>query len=323
MKDNLEYFSHDADAMEHPKHQALIAVYGFEGYGRFWALNESISKSSGGMLDLSKKRNKATIANKLQMKLSEFDEFIDFLADDEECGLLKIQDGIVWTDRTQEDLERVMRTRKDSAKRRSPTIQKNNTTVDQQFSNESKTLSNESKKTTNKNHRAEQSRAEQTRLEQSRADNELVDNSEPSMDPKDVRAAAAVLNLQLKSGEAATAAQNLADNRVDTEFIRWASGEIKSRSAIKSPAGFLKRMLLALSDYGDWVSQYRDAAARASPSVPSIPKPGITVCPICGESEHLWQREGELWCSGCKKLLLEYDSEFEVWSEPAETRSAG
>jgi hypothetical protein len=154
-----------------------------------------------------------------------------------------------------------------------------------------------------------------------------VDNSEAEtqdVSPEEVRAAAAVLNLQLKSGEAATVAHNLADHGLDTEFIRWASVEIKNRSAIKSPAGFLKRMLLMLSDYGDWISQYRDAAARASPSGPAIPKPGITVCPICGESEHLWQREGELWCSSCKKLLLEYDSEFEVWIEPTEeARSAG
>ena len=40
MKDNLPYFSHDNNARRHPKMKALIAEFGYEGYGRFWALND-------------------------------------------------------------------------------------------------------------------------------------------------------------------------------------------------------------------------------------------------------------------------------------------
>ena len=43
MRDDLPYFSHDNNAQDHPKMQALIAEYGFEGYGRFWALHERIA----------------------------------------------------------------------------------------------------------------------------------------------------------------------------------------------------------------------------------------------------------------------------------------
>ena len=42
MERTTYYFSHDGNAAQDPKMQALISVYGMEGYGRYWRLIEMI-----------------------------------------------------------------------------------------------------------------------------------------------------------------------------------------------------------------------------------------------------------------------------------------
>jgi hypothetical protein len=98
MKDSLPYFSHDNDARRHPKMKALIAEYGYEGYGRFWALNERIAESSGAYIDISKKVNKLDLANELGMDGEHLDRFLTFLSDPE-IDLITIADNKITTDR--------------------------------------------------------------------------------------------------------------------------------------------------------------------------------------------------------------------------------
>jgi hypothetical protein len=141
-----------------------------------------------------------------------------------------------------------------------------------------------------------------------------VDNSKPEPDPEEVRAAAAVLNLQLKSGDAAAVSRALFDHSLDAAFITWASGELKANSKIKNPAGFLRKMLLSLDEYGDWIARYRTSHARPSPPARAAP-PG-EVCPHCGGA--LRAMGDELWCGICKRLLWEYDADFDIWTEAAE-----
>lgn len=107
MKDDLPYFSHDNDSRNHPKMKALRARYGWTGYGQFWALNEMIAGSSGARLDLGRKVVRASCACELGMTTDALDDFLSFLANDDECGLIAYVDGIVTTDRTQEDIGRV------------------------------------------------------------------------------------------------------------------------------------------------------------------------------------------------------------------------
>lgn len=119
MKQNIDFFTHDTDAHEHPKHELLIATYGYEGYGRFWALNEMIGRAAEARLDLSVKRNRSKVANVLNMTLPELDEFIDFLSSDE-CELVdKSDDYVLTTERTQHDLGYAMSTREAARKRKS------------------------------------------------------------------------------------------------------------------------------------------------------------------------------------------------------------
>lgn len=122
MKDNIDYFSHDTDAGEHPKIKALLAQFGFEGYGRFWRLNELIGRAPGCKLDLSRKLYFNSVADELRLSPDELKTFVTFLADKDECGLLQLVDNFLVTERTQEDLERAMGAREAALHRRRRTV---------------------------------------------------------------------------------------------------------------------------------------------------------------------------------------------------------
>jgi hypothetical protein len=104
MKDNLPYFSHDNNAHRHPKMKALIAEYGYEGYGRFWALNERIAESSGAYIDISKKVNKLALAQEIGLNGDGIDRFLKFLSDPE-IDLINIKDRIITTERIKSEYE--------------------------------------------------------------------------------------------------------------------------------------------------------------------------------------------------------------------------
>jgi hypothetical protein len=115
LKDNLDYFTHDTDARNHPKIKALKAAYGKAGIADFWTLNEIIGSAPEGKLDISKKITLFAVASDLDMKSEELQDFISFLADPE-IDLINFQAGIITTDRTQEDLGRVLKKRETSKK---------------------------------------------------------------------------------------------------------------------------------------------------------------------------------------------------------------
>jgi hypothetical protein len=119
MKRDLPFFSHDNNARNHPKMRALIAQFGWAGYGQFWALNEMISQACEARLDLSKKINRAATAGELRMSPDQFDAFLAFLSDPE-YDLVNLQDGILTTDRTQEDYELVRKSRERDRSRKVP-----------------------------------------------------------------------------------------------------------------------------------------------------------------------------------------------------------
>lgn len=107
MKDDLPYFSHDNDSRNHPKMKALRARYGWTGYGQFWALNEMIAGSAEARLDLSRKVVRSATACELGMTTDALDDLLAFLSNEDECGLINYVDGVITTDRTQEDFDRV------------------------------------------------------------------------------------------------------------------------------------------------------------------------------------------------------------------------
>jgi hypothetical protein len=97
--------------------KALIAEYGYEGYGKFWALNERIAESSGACIDISKKVNKLDLAQELGFNGEELDKFLAFLADPE-IDLINMRDNIITTDRITEVFEKIMEEREDERDRK-------------------------------------------------------------------------------------------------------------------------------------------------------------------------------------------------------------
>lgn len=115
MKEDLPYFSHDNNASQHPKMKALIAEYGFEGYGRFWVLNEKIAQTDGAYIDISRKVYRLDLAKDLGFNSDELDGFLRFLSDPE-IDLINIKDNKISTDRINELHKKIIEKRKSRRK---------------------------------------------------------------------------------------------------------------------------------------------------------------------------------------------------------------
>jgi hypothetical protein len=115
MKDDLPYFTHDNNASQHPKMKALIAEYGFEGYGRFWALNEKIAQTPNAYIDISRKVYKLDLANELRLNSDELDKFLAFLSDPE-IDLINLKNKKISTDRIDELHKKIIEKRKNRRK---------------------------------------------------------------------------------------------------------------------------------------------------------------------------------------------------------------
>jgi hypothetical protein len=90
---------------------------GYEGYGRFWVLNERIAESSGAFIDISKKINKLDLAQELGLNGDGLDKFLAFLSDPE-IDLINMKDNIITTDRISELFEKTMENREDERERK-------------------------------------------------------------------------------------------------------------------------------------------------------------------------------------------------------------
>ncbi len=111
MKNNLEYYQHYANSDQHPKFKALRMKYGWQGEGRFWALNNRIAQSDNCVLDLSVDRNRTALAMDLGLSIMKFEEFVSYLCSDV-CSLVThVGDNRYTTEIVQENLIAVSATR--------------------------------------------------------------------------------------------------------------------------------------------------------------------------------------------------------------------
>jgi predicted Zn-ribbon and HTH transcriptional regulator len=114
MKNNIGFFTHETEALDHRKFVTLRAYYGGEkGWAmeaKFWGLNCMIGKAENCRLDTTKKGEKPRIARALELSLKELDDFLTILRD--EAELLKDDAGILTTEQTQQDLSRAIAARK-------------------------------------------------------------------------------------------------------------------------------------------------------------------------------------------------------------------
>lgn len=113
MKENIDYYQHSANAHEHAKFKMLRVKYGWEGEGKFWALNNKIATAKNCMLNISKEYNRATIAVDLDFTLEELDEFLEYI--EKKCNLIIKNDNAITTEKIQEAYSRVYGKRKRNA----------------------------------------------------------------------------------------------------------------------------------------------------------------------------------------------------------------
>ena len=99
MKDAY-YFSHDSNARNDPKIQALMSKWGYEGYGWWWAVLETLREQPGYRYPL----NKYTYGAFARMFCTTKENATEFLSDcfhefaDEKGGLLIIDEQFLWSE---------------------------------------------------------------------------------------------------------------------------------------------------------------------------------------------------------------------------------
>ncbi|RYM02782.1 DUF4373 domain-containing protein [Sporolactobacillus sp. THM7-7] len=95
MSKDAYYFSHDSNARYDPKILAMRAVYGMEGYGRYWCLIEILRDEDGYKLEKTKHLFDA-LAMQMQCERNAAHEFVDACIN--EFGLLREDDEYIWSD---------------------------------------------------------------------------------------------------------------------------------------------------------------------------------------------------------------------------------
>ena len=121
MKHDLPYFSHYSTTHNEPRMQALLAEYGFEGYGRYWILCEKIASSQNAMLDISSRIIKLTIARELGLSAEGFDSFIGFLSEPD-VSLIRFENCLITADQLVEDYQRVLKKRERDRNDHNPVV---------------------------------------------------------------------------------------------------------------------------------------------------------------------------------------------------------
>jgi len=226
VKDNIDYFSHYTNAPGNGKFILLQASYpdiekGLAAEARFWRLNCLIGAAPKAMLDLSIPKNRAEAIKATMLNLVDFKAFIDLLASDE-IQLIHKEGNVVWTEQTQEDLNRAMTPRIDSQKRRL-------CRVDQPFANEGEKLTNEAEKFANKNHGGEGIGGDRIGAEQA-AVRAPVEN--PAQETQDLLAFALRLALKRKAAKPEAMARKL---MTEPDVVEAFEAERRSAQARSMP----------------------------------------------------------------------------------------
>jgi len=303
MNNSLPYFSHDNNALEHPKMQALITAYGFEGYGRFWALNEAIAACEDARLDISRRVNRLALAHRLGFTEEKLSEFIDFLADPE-LDLVSFEGGIVTTDRTQEDLAIVHKgrekNRKDYENRK-----KKNYTAENAFSaaeNQNYTGENGNSTVENIQSRVEKSRKDKSSGGRSEYSDPGVENFTPvknAAGPPTLPPPQLLQKIKDASSRAGYAIQdNLAKKLADLDpgwfdgactFPEYVAGYIRGHAKYRDKPPEEQRDLYRKAlwswenlreNYPAWRAKQAKIAAAVSACVAKKNPP--STCPACG-----------------------------------------
>jgi len=195
-------------------------------------------------LDLSRPVIRASFASDLGLSDSDFADFVAFLADQEQCGLIHYEGGVVTTDRTQEDYVRVAKKRQDDRIR----ARTQNRGENGQFASENGDF-------------ATGSTAEQIRAEQSRED--IDDDEAPSPGPESAGPSLAAClrrsaprGLTLSDQLLAELRGRLEAEALDVGYVRWWGDYVRRQSNLTNPGGYFR------VHFGERAEEYRVALLR-------------------------------------------------------------
>lgn len=121
MKNNISYYTHRTDSHRHSKFVLLRAEYGDNGWAmeaRFWALMNIIADSDQCVLDLSKRRNLATVSNELDLSLEEMEKFVRTLLSEDIALIVETSPGCITAAKLQETFASVNRSRESARQRK-------------------------------------------------------------------------------------------------------------------------------------------------------------------------------------------------------------
>ncbi len=290
MKNNIGFFTHEVVASEHRKFLILRTYYGegdrgWAAEGRFWRLNSLIGKANNCKIDLNLKGEKARIAHELGMGMKDLEEFLVVLSVESE--LIHNDDGVIWTDQTQEDLSRATAMRKDSktryeAKKPVSAEKPESTTEKSKFSDQNL-------------YRAEQSREE--RKKEQAGEIELVDKSVDNLpvcdfpDEEEPPAARSLVDIKIIKDKIASAPfrislpdsdlKDIADRisilGLSLEFVDYC---MTRSSTGKNPAALFRKGIMT---YSEWVDDFRDPRPKKPPEKSTSMIPDVRHCPECGK----------------------------------------
>ena len=303
MKLNIDYFGHEVDAIDHRKFLILRAYYGGDkGWSmeaRFWALNCLIGRADNCKLNLSLKGEKARVARALELSLQDLDAFILVLKD--EAELIHCDDGVVWTDKTQEDLDRALKVRQEVKNRR-------NKNVGRLSADNSQMSADNSQMSADKNHQcnAMQCNTIQGKARQAEA---LPPAAAAVVTTQEVAKALETCSFasRLTTGDHEVIAQRLSSLKMPIDFVRYCVDRTKEAKP-KSPGGFLRSALYGNTGFTDYPQAYLEASTTkpqtsSRPAAPKLcehcktPLKIITdeaVCPECGAAWY-WDEDWQSW----------------------------
>ena len=96
MAKDTYWFRHDSNASRDPKILEMKSIWGYEGYGLFWAIIEYLREQEDYKLKVSEKYGFRTLAGALSCDSEKLQSFVMDLVN--EFDLLRFEDGFLWSD---------------------------------------------------------------------------------------------------------------------------------------------------------------------------------------------------------------------------------
>lgn len=103
--DPLKYFEHSIQLAEGIGAKAFRKAYGLEGYGRYYRLLELIAGARKHIVNLNDSMTVGLTIEELNFESQE--DFRSFIQALQKCGLIRFEDGFIWSEIVHESAGRI------------------------------------------------------------------------------------------------------------------------------------------------------------------------------------------------------------------------